>query len=152
MTILRIGSERAFTLIEVLLTITILAVGMIGVLCAYSTMINAMEVAQYNIDAACLLKARMGKIEEGAITARGISPGENTGNLTKDCDIKVDNDYPNNWEWTEKAEKAEIAAAKKEEPEYYLNKVTLTVANAFRNPGRNVGIVTYMKSVAIDGR
>ena len=151
MTILRIGSERAFTLIEVLLTITILAVGMIGVLRAYSTMINAMEAAQYNIDAACLLKARMGEIEEGAITARGISPGENTGNLTEGCDIKIDNDYPNNWQWTEKAEKADIAAAKKEEgPEYYLNKMTLTVANPSRNPGRNVGIVTYMKSEIVD--
>ena len=152
MTILRIGNRSAFTLIEVLLTVTILAIGMIGVLRAYTTMINATEAAQYSIDAACLLKAQIGRIEEDAIIARGVLPCAKTGSIASDSNIRVDSNYPNDWEWSEKVVKANIAAGKiKKEPKYYLNEVTLTVINASRNPAKSAGLVTYMRSVAVDG-
>ena len=145
--------NSGFTLIEVLLTITILAIGMIGVLRAYSTMINAMEAAQYNIDAACLLKAKMGEIEEDAITARGTLPCVKSGSIADDRNIRADSNYPNNWEWTEIAAQAKIAAIEsKKEPEYYLNEINLTVVNASRNPAKNVGLTTYMRSLAVNAR
>ena len=163
MMILRIGNKSAFTLIEVLLTITILAIGMVGVLRAYATMISAMETAQYNIDAACLLKAKMGGIEEDAITDRGTLPRQNAGRIANDRGIRADNDYPNNWEWTEKTVKANIpvparavkadipGSAAKKEPGYHLNEVTLTMVNASRSPARKIDIVTYMKSAETGG-
>jgi prepilin-type N-terminal cleavage/methylation domain-containing protein len=145
---LRAGSKSAFTLIEVLLTITVLAIGMVGVLRSYSMMISAMETAQYNVDAACLLKAKMGAIEEKAIADEGTLPCQNAGNTANDDSIRVDNDYPNNWDWAEKTVRVNIPVVSKEkkEPSYYLNEVTLTMINESRNPARKVEMVTYMKN------
>lgn len=152
MTILKIGSKTAFTLIEVLLAVTILAIGMTGVIRAYFTMINAMETAQYSIDAACLMKVKMGEIEENAIMTGGTKTGSNTGNFAGGGDMKAHIDHPDDWVWTENIVREAIApSASENKPDYYLNAVTLTVVNASRIPARKVDAATYMRSVAVDG-
>lgn len=166
MMILRIGnklsgSRRGFTLIEVLMAISILAVGTMSVLRAYSASVTAVERAQYNIDAACILKAAMGGIEEKDITLDGTPPGESSGEFTSSSDIKIDTTRSGRWQWSEEVREIEIKAktpeeapasgdAGKKEPEekeaYFLNEVKLTVVNYERNPSSKVSVMTYMES------
>ena len=72
-------SDKGFTLIEVLLAVSILAIGIIGVLRAYATSVNALEVGQENIDAVCLLKEKMSEIEQDALKQKGVLPETSTG-------------------------------------------------------------------------
>jgi prepilin-type N-terminal cleavage/methylation domain-containing protein len=150
--------KRGFTLIEVLMAISILCIGIVGVLRAYSTSVNAIERTQYNIDAGCLLKAVMGSIEEKAITGKGTSPGESTGELASSSDIKIDATQPGRWQWSEEVRdagleakapgKASASGEKKpdEEAKYSLNEVKLTVVNHERVPSNKVSVMTYMES------
>ena len=72
-------SDKGFTLIEVLLAVSILAIGIIGVLRAYATSVDALEVGQENIDAVCLLKEKMSEIEQDALKQKGVLPETSTG-------------------------------------------------------------------------
>jgi len=74
----RTGSERGFTLIEVLLTVVILVVGIVGILRAYTTLVNGLEIAKFNIEAVSLLRARLAVIEQKGIE-EGMSPGSSGG-------------------------------------------------------------------------
>ena len=72
-------SDKGFTLIEVMLAVSILAIGIIGVLRAYATSVDALEVGQENIDAVCLLKEKMSEVEQDALKQKGVSLGRSTG-------------------------------------------------------------------------
>ncbi len=160
--ILRIGNRlsverRGFTLIEVLMAISILAIGTVSVLRAYSTSVTAVERAQYNIDAACVLKAAMGGIEEKDITLDGTPPGESSGEFTSSSDIKIDTTRSDRWRWSlevrkvkikEKTPKEGLASegkAPEEKEDYSLNEVKLTVVNNERSPSNKVSVMTYME-------
>ena len=71
--------EKGFTLIEVLLAVSILAIGLVGILRAYATSTSAMEKSQYDMDAVFLLKTAMGQMEEKALTEGNIVPGVSDG-------------------------------------------------------------------------
>lgn len=160
---------RGFTLIEVLMAISILAIGVVGVLRAYSTSVSAIERAQYNIDAGCLLKAVMGRIEEKAITEKGTSPGESSGDLASSSGIKIDTTQSDEWQWIEEVRdsglkaKAPAAAPESEgtapeaeveaeaEAGYSLNEVKLTAVNYERVPSNKVSVITYMDSNSAGG-
>jgi len=71
--------KEGFTLVEVLLTVTILAIGIIGVLRAYAVSVNSLGIGQENIDAVCLLKEKMSEIEQDALKQKGILPETSTG-------------------------------------------------------------------------
>ncbi len=105
---------RGFTLLEALMAISILAVGTVSVLGAYSTSVNAIERAQYNIDAACLLKAVMGGIEEKAIREKGTTPGESSGELASSDDVKIDTTQSDRWQWTEEVRASGLETGKPE--------------------------------------
>jgi hypothetical protein len=62
-----------------MLAVSILAIGIIGVLRAYTTSVDALGVGQENIDAVNLLKEKMTEIEQDALEQEGISPGTSTG-------------------------------------------------------------------------
>ena len=76
--ILRIGS-RAFTLVEIMLTVTILAVGLIGVVQAYLVSINALEAGDDTVSAVCLAKEKMASTELEIRKDNGISAGARKG-------------------------------------------------------------------------
>ncbi len=152
MTISRIGSRQlpgrqGFTLIEILIAVSILSFGLMGILRAYSASVTAMENAQYSIDAAYSLKAVMGGIEEKAIVQKGTSPGASSGSFDK-------------WLWNEEVRQTDLQVkvsddgtageAADESAGYYLNLVDLTVANPLRTPAKNINLVTYMESESVE--
>lgn len=144
------------------MAVSILAVGTVSVLRAYSTSVSAVERAQYNIDAACLLKAVMGSVEEKAVTQKGTAQGESSGELTSSSDIKMDTAQSGKWQWSveirdsglraeepeKEAASAEGLSEEEEEPAYTLNEVKLTVVNYERTPSNKVSAVTYMEAVS----
>jgi prepilin-type N-terminal cleavage/methylation domain-containing protein len=71
----RIGSNRGFTLVEVLLTIAILAIGLIGIIMAYSSLLNAAGVSYEYIDAVCLAKEKMAEIELDELQNKDLTKG-----------------------------------------------------------------------------
>lgn len=178
MTILRTGSRiftgrGGFTFIEVLLAISILSIGMVGVLRAYSTSVNAMEIAQYNIDAACLLEAVMGGVEEQFISQRGLPEGRSEAVSGAYSDIKIDTTRPGRWQWDIEVRTTGLQAFKtiataalpvsasapapapetKSEPVviYSLDEVKVTTVNPGCIPARRVSVVTYMEKYAESG-
>lgn len=84
--ILRIGN-KGLTLIEVLLAVSILAFGIIGVLRAYAVSIATLEIGQYNIDAVSLMKQKMVDTEkmilEMALEEEKIPQGGEHGEFEK---------------------------------------------------------------------
>lgn len=72
---------RGLTLVEILLTITILSCGIMGVLSAYGILVDALAVSQTNIKAVCLLKDKMTEIEQMVLDEAGISQGLSIGDF-----------------------------------------------------------------------
>ncbi len=170
------GARSGFTLIEVLMAVSILAIGTVGVLRAYSSAITAMEIAQYNADALCLLEGTMGDVRETSIAQKGTKAGTSSGEFASSGAVKIDTTRSGKWLWDKeisdtglKVEAPKEAASKtaegeaasasatdgktdseekgKEGPVYSLNKVKITVANPERlRPSRKVSLVTYTES------
>ena len=94
----RTGTNRslkiaAFTLIEVLAAVVILSIGMLGVVRAYITLANGIEMSAFTVQASYLLKTAMADVEKEAIENPGVSAGTKSGNFGKD--------YPGfRWEYT----------------------------------------------------
>ncbi len=156
----KLKAMKGFTLIEVLMAISFLAIGVVGVLRAYSTSVTAMEISQYNIDAACLLKTVMGDVEEKSINSwRGMLAGRSKGAYTASTDIKTGTTCPGKWQWDKEAPRTDlkvielVAVASATDPEkkpeeiviYYLDEVKVTVVNPGCSPARRVSVVTYME-------
>ena len=57
------GLNKGLSLVEVLLAVSILAFGIVGVLRGYASSIVTLEAGQFNIDAVSLLKQKMAEIE-----------------------------------------------------------------------------------------
>jgi type II secretion system protein I len=89
----RIGSNRGFTLVEVLLTIAILAIGLIGIIMAYSSLLNAAGVSYEYIDAVCLAKEKMAEIELDELQNKDLTKGTVKGEA-----LGIYEDF--NWEKT----------------------------------------------------
>jgi prepilin-type N-terminal cleavage/methylation domain-containing protein len=150
--------EKGFTLIEVMVAVSILAVGLVGVLRAYATSATAMEKVQYEMDAVFLLKTVMGRIDEKAITQGALLSGTSSGEFTSDEDADLDIKSLGQWCWnkdvrkmdlpTKKAKPGaankEVRSDKEKRPEFYLNELKLTVANSGRSPLREISLETYV--------
>ena len=137
----RIGSKRGFTLIEVLLTIVILVVGIIGILRAYATLLNGLGFAKYNIEAASLLRERLAVIEEKAVGDEGTSPGSSSGKFSGAA----------GWSWALDTEtvvfeinRKEVKEGLEEEAPKGINELKLEVINNEASQPRAVSIVTYV--------
>jgi len=57
-------SKKGLTLIEVLIAVSILAIGIVGVLQAFAGSVAALEVGQYNVDAVNLMKQKIADVEQ----------------------------------------------------------------------------------------
>ncbi|MDD5136192.1 MAG: prepilin-type N-terminal cleavage/methylation domain-containing protein [Candidatus Omnitrophica bacterium] len=85
MTTSRTGeNKRAFTLVEVLVAVLILAVGMMGVIRAYITLANGIIASGFTVDASYLLKDKMADLEKEAIENLGLPPGSRGGVFADD--------------------------------------------------------------------
>lgn len=157
----RIGNEdqvSGFTLIEVLLAVSILAIGLVGVLRVYATSTTAMEKAQYDMDSVFLLKTAMGQIEEKALTHGDIVPGVSEGEFTSNGEAPLDMKRSDRWLWSEEVQRMDLPTKKdkqvvedkekkpdaKKEPDFFLNKLKLTVVNSGRSPLREARLETYV--------
>ncbi len=121
--ILKTGN-KGLTLIEVLLAVSILGMGITGVLRGFASSIVTLEVAQYNIDAVNLLKEKMADVEIMVREKEEISPASERGAFADPFE-----DF--RWEWN-------IKPAIEED----LYTLTLTVSSTF-NP-RDFSLTTYV--------
>lgn len=113
---------KGFTLVEVLIVTVILAVGIVGVLGAYITSLNALRAGRETIEAVCILKERIAEVEQQAMEDKGIPLGTSGG-------------MHENFEWS---------VAVTPGPDKTVNKVTIAVS-----PGegrREVSLVTYVQN------
>ena len=77
-----LGSRvEGLTLIEVMLAVVILSVGLVGIARAYMASIGALGIGRENTGAFCLLKQKMGEVEEEALKEGGLSPVNSRGNF-----------------------------------------------------------------------
>lgn len=171
---LRIGSKRqslglrvqgsylgkGFTFIEVLLAVSILAVGLVSVLRAYATSTNAMEKIQYDMDSVFLLKIAMGQIEEKAIIQGDIVPVISNGEFTSADEEHLGMKHLGGWSWSGSLQRVNLPSPKvkhdlankdlkldkKKKNDFYLNKLKLTAMNSERIPPREVSLETYVRT------
>jgi len=76
-------NQKGLTLVEVMLAVSILAIGLVGVLQAYAGSITTLEIGQYSIDANRLLRQKISElqrefVEQGDVTL-GAASGEFDG-------------------------------------------------------------------------
>ncbi|MBN2453426.1 MAG: prepilin-type N-terminal cleavage/methylation domain-containing protein [Candidatus Omnitrophica bacterium] len=113
------NDRMGFTLIEVLVAVSALAIGTVAITRVYSASLNAMETAQYNIDAVSLLKAAMGQAEEKAIADGGTSEGSASGEFASIDGMKVDMGRSDSWQWSReiKASGLQVTVKKESAPD-----------------------------------
>ncbi|MFH0986381.1 MAG: type II secretion system protein [Candidatus Omnitrophota bacterium] len=155
---LRTGNKEGFTLLEVIVAVSILAIGLVGVLRAYATSASAMEKVQYEMDGVFLLKTAMGKIEEKAVTQGILLPGVSSGEFTSAEEESLGLKSAGLWRWSQEVQKMDLPTKKakqdpanketrpdeKKKPEFYLNKLKLAVVNSGRIPPREISLETYV--------
>jgi prepilin-type N-terminal cleavage/methylation domain-containing protein len=157
------GARRGFTLIEVLLAVSILSIGLVGVLRGYSTSTAAMERVQYDLDAGILLKTAMGELEEKAITQGTLEPGVSSGEFSPADEESLDRKYSAPWLWSRDLQKMDLPIKKGKQdaenkeapsdaengPDFYLSKLKLAVVNSGRSPLREISLETYVRTESV---
>ena len=73
------GRRRRFTLVEVLLAVSVLAVGMVGVLAAYAKSADTLRITKENVDAYHLLKQTVAEARLDALRPGPIAYGQREG-------------------------------------------------------------------------
>jgi len=131
-------TSKGFTLVEVLLAVSILALGMVGVLRAYAAVVTGLEAAGYSLDALCLLKEKMADIKREAIEEGGVQPDSDGGRFS---------DGYENFIWSKDIRTTELRLIDYKVPEaegeVFLDEVEVTVANENTRPARRFSLVTY---------
>ncbi|MDD5422531.1 MAG: prepilin-type N-terminal cleavage/methylation domain-containing protein [Candidatus Omnitrophica bacterium] len=130
----RIGSKHGFTLIEVMIAVSILAVGIIGILHAYVAAINGFSAGRAGIDAAFLLKEKIGDVEKDMLEKKDMLPGACEGEF---------GESKNGFRWRLEIKPVDFGV---EELKDCLNEATLTVSNGRTNQSRSFSVTTYMES------
>jgi len=123
-----------FTLIEVMIAVTILAIGMVAVLRGYAVSINTLEGYECSVDIYCLLKERLAGLEEKIIKEKGLLPETDTGKYR---------DRYDGFKWKMQVTNMYIETVKEELREE-LNKFEMTVFNDKRKPARKFSVTGYV--------
>ena len=125
----RIGNNNnGFTLIEVMLSVVIFTMGVIAVIRAYATSLNALQASQNYIYGVCLAKEKLAEIQQSEMENAGVSQGNDQG------------EFPGQWnrfQW-----KSQISATN----EKGLNAVKITVFNAQTQPVREFSLASYVEN------
>lgn len=144
----RNAKSRSFTLIEVLISVAILSVGMIGVIRAYIVLMNSVGVANFTVEASYQLKNGMAVVEnnliDGGVTSQGPDYGASGighkafASEEEVSQIIVEGEEP------KKDPKAEGTPEKK--PQEILNKARISVfgGEGF-GPVRKMSLYTYLE-------
>ena len=111
----RNGSVSGLTLIEVLMAVSVLAIGTVGVLSAYAGSISVLEAGQYSIDGVHLVKQKMADVEQMLLEEEKIIQKGDSGTFKN-----AFSDF--SWKWEIKPTETEG-----------LNTLTLVVSNQY-NP------------------
>ena len=138
------GSEngKGFTLVETLLAVTILAVGIVGVLRAYAAAVNALEASMYTQEALCLAKEKMAEVEETAIEENGTVPAKERGSFEGRYKC---------FKWESDIDTTDLFLIDYEHPEeepsrVFLNKLKVTLTNEDVKPARRFSLETYIEN------
>ncbi|OGX38869.1 MAG: hypothetical protein A3C36_00910 [Omnitrophica WOR_2 bacterium RIFCSPHIGHO2_02_FULL_52_10] len=117
-------TERGLTLIEVMLAVSVLSIGIVGVLRAYASSVATLESGQYNIDAVNLLKRKMADVQQNLLEQGTEASKSDSGNFEG-----IYQDFL--WSW-------EIRPTDTD----HLNELELAVSHNF-NP-RKISVITYV--------
>ncbi len=115
----------AFTLVEVLLAVAILAFGLTGVLAAYAKSADTLRIAEEHLNCYTLLKERMSELMEQARFGKGLPEGEVAADLEG--------------AWTGYAWQLQV----KPGPDKNLQEVTLTMSS--QKSERTYTLATYVR-------
>jgi len=137
------NTKQGFTLIEVMLAVSILAIGLIGVLHAYAALVDGLAITQDSIRAICLLKDKMAGVEEEALKELDTTAGTDGGRFEA---------ADKGFEWrlqTTVLTPSDLGIIRvfeegEEEPKDYLSELKLTVFNEQVKPARRVTVYCYM--------
>lgn len=150
--ILTTGSKHGFTVIEAMLAVAVIAFGIVGVLQSYSIAVTAVERAEFNMNAAYLLKAAMGDMEERVLSDGTVKLGQWSGRFGASSCAGVFDDRPEGWSWKRSARKVFVKArpgaraADNPEETYAMTEVDIRVADDGRTPAAAAGVLSYYGS------
>jgi prepilin-type N-terminal cleavage/methylation domain-containing protein len=119
-------SKNAFTLVEVLVAVAILAIGLIGVLRAYYVLVNGFEISRYTTDAVCLLKEKVTEFEKKVIYEKyNVSGGY--------MRVGLENDF----QWQTQINELEPQNK-------YLKEIKVTAFSSRVKPKRELSLISYL--------
>ncbi|MFA5143632.1 MAG: prepilin-type N-terminal cleavage/methylation domain-containing protein [Candidatus Omnitrophota bacterium] len=152
MTILRTGAANnryGFTLVEVLVAVTILAVGMVGVISAYISLMNGITASGFTVDSVYLLKDRMADIEKEAIENLGPSSGVRNGLFGEDYPAyRWKTEVSDVMKEADKSEKKAGVKGAENEIKETLCQISVVVSSGAAPSARNLSLYTYLGKYA----
>ncbi len=153
----RIGSKpkAAFTLVELLVAVAILAIGLIGILRAYVVLINGLEAAKYGMETALLAEEKMIDLEKYMLENGDIAAGASGGRFETELglfewELQVDAMEIETAETDEAAETGETAETDEPEdgPKGSLSRILLNVRTQTNiKPPRKVTLAAYVEDI-----
>ena len=131
-----IGSNKAFSFVELMVTVVILAVGLVLIIQGFTTVVGALNTMQNNIQAIQFLDTKMQELEASARINNGVkAPQSQEGKFS---------DGVRDFDWG-----LEVIKVEKEEDldlSDDLNEVKLKVSWQERKIPKDLSIVTYLRN------
>jgi len=128
-------AEHGFSFVELMVTVVILAVGLVSIIQGFITATNAFNTTQNHSVAIQFLEAKMQEIEASAKIDNGIKKGNSQGEFSSG---------ERNFAWSQEV----ISVEKSEDLDLSedLNEVRLKVSWQERNLPRDLSLLTYLKN------
>lgn len=123
------GCQRGFLLVEVMFTVTLLAIGMTGILRGYITAVNALKVSKDVLNALYLTEEKVLDIEQELV--------ENNGSLENLGYSSIFEGAYSNFSWELKVTPID------KQP---LNEINVTVFNMNYKPAREFSLAAYVEA------
>jgi len=121
-------TKKGFTFIEIMLTVVILSIGIIGVIRAYIFSLDALGVSQAYIDAAFLAQGKMIEAKQAEVENGGLGQGRSEGEFQGGYD---------RFNWELEVGVSDIKG---------LNTLKVTVFKQKANPLRKFTLVSYVEN------
>jgi len=74
--------KKSFTLVELMISVSILAIGIVLVLRSFLSTSTALDISQDYVEAIMLLQGKMSELEERVKLNSGVEPGEESTTIT----------------------------------------------------------------------